>query len=88
MRLLMAVNCTVSFQYENKMIFTLQKRTVRVTAVSSLGIHAEIYSFIQTQQYTVLTLGIRTIFTDQLPTFHVFKKVHTMLASKSSTAYN
>jgi hypothetical protein len=28
----------------------------------------------QTQQYTVLTLGIRTIFTDLLPTFHVFKK--------------
>jgi len=39
------------------------------------------------QQYTVLTLGIGTIFTDQLPTFHVFKKVHTMLASKFSAGY-
>jgi hypothetical protein len=38
--------------------------------------------FRQTQQYTVLTLGIGTMFTDQLPTFHVLKKVHTMMASK------
>jgi hypothetical protein len=38
--------------------------------------------FRQTQQYTVLTLGMGTIFIDQLPTFHVFKKVHTMLAIK------
>jgi len=33
----------------------------------------------------VLTLGIGIIFIDQLPTFHVFKKVHIMLASKSSS---
>jgi hypothetical protein len=41
----------------------------------------------QTQQYTVLTLGIRTIFIDQLPTF-IFKEVHIMMASKSSTVYH
>jgi hypothetical protein len=40
------------------------------------------------QQYTVLKLGAGTIFIDQLPTFPVFKKVHTMLASKSSTVNN
>jgi hypothetical protein len=28
----------------------------------------------QTNQYTVVTLGIGTIFIDQLPTFHVFQK--------------
>jgi hypothetical protein len=33
----------------------------------------------------MLTLGIETIFMGQLPTFHVFKKVHTMFASKSLT---
>jgi hypothetical protein len=32
--------------------------------------------------------GIGTIITDQLPTFHVFKKVHTILASKYSTVYH
>jgi hypothetical protein len=42
----------------------------------------------QTQKYTVLTQGIGTIFTDQLQTFHVFKKVHSMLASRSSTGYH
>jgi len=36
----------------------------------------------------VLTLGLGTIFIDQLPTFHVFKKVHIMLASESSTVYH
>jgi hypothetical protein len=35
--------------------------------------------------FTVLTLGIGIIFVDQLPTFHVFKRVHTVLASKCST---
>jgi hypothetical protein len=35
--------------------------------------------FRQTQQYIVLTLGIGTIFTDQLLAFHVLKKLHTML---------
>jgi hypothetical protein len=39
----------------------------------------------QTQQYTVLTLGTCTIFIDKLPTF---QKVHTVLASKSSTVYH
>jgi hypothetical protein len=36
----------------------------------------------------VLTQRIRTIFIDQLPTFHVLKKVLTMLASKSSIVYH
>jgi hypothetical protein len=42
----------------------------------------------QTQQYTVLTLGIGIIFIDQVPTFNFFKKVHIMLASESSTVYH
>jgi hypothetical protein len=42
----------------------------------------------QTQQCTVLTLGIGTTFINQLPIFHVFKNVHTVLASKSSRVYN
>jgi hypothetical protein len=44
--------------------------------------------FRQTQQYTMVTLGIGAIFIEQLPTFHVFKNVHIMLASKSSTVYH
>jgi hypothetical protein len=32
--------------------------------------------FSQTQQYTVLTLGIGTIFIDQLPNFHVSKSAY------------
>jgi hypothetical protein len=39
------------------------------------------YSAIQ-----VLTLGVGMVVVDQLPAFHVFKKVH-MLASKSPTVY-
>jgi len=31
--------------------------------------------------------GINTIFIDQMPTYHVSKKVHLMLASKFSTVY-
>jgi hypothetical protein len=44
--------------------------------------------FRQIQLYTMLTHGIRTIFIDQLPAFHVFRKVLTLLASKSSTVYH
>jgi hypothetical protein len=40
--------------------------------------------FRQIHLHTVLTQVIRTIFIDQLPLFLVFRKVHTMLASKSS----
>jgi hypothetical protein len=39
--------------------------------------------FQKSQLYTLLTQEIRIIFTDQLRTFHVFRKVLTMLASKS-----
>jgi hypothetical protein len=39
----------------------------------------------QIHQYTVLTPAIGTIFIDQLPIFHVFKKVCIMLALESST---
>jgi len=44
--------------------------------------------FRQTQKLTMLTLGIGTIFIDQLLTFQIFKTVHTKLPSKSSTAYH
>jgi hypothetical protein len=44
--------------------------------------------FRQIQLYTVLTQGIRTVFIDQLPTFHVLSKVFTMLASKYLAVYN
>jgi hypothetical protein len=37
------------------------------------------------QLNTILTQGIETISIDQLPTFHVLKKVHTFLASKYSS---
>jgi len=36
----------------------------------------------QIHEYTMLRLGIGTIFIDQLQTFHVFKKGHTMLVSQ------
>jgi hypothetical protein len=36
------------------------------------------------EHFQTLALGVGTIITDQLPTFHDFKKVHTMLASKST----
>jgi len=44
--------------------------------------------FRQIQQNAMLTLGIGTIFIHQLPAFHVFRKVDTLLASKSSTVYH
>jgi hypothetical protein len=94
----------------SKIIFTLQKRTVRIIAgVKSKNSCRNIFmrlqilrlpweyifalmnfvvnnqEIFQIQQYTVFTLGTGTIFIDQLPTFHVIKKVHTVLASKSST---
>jgi hypothetical protein len=79
------------------MIFTLQKRTIRIIAgvkssnsCRNLFMRLEILplpcKYILTlmnlvvnnqehfQQNTVLTLGIGTIFIDQLPTSHVFKK--------------
>jgi hypothetical protein len=36
----------------------------------------------QIHLYTVLAQGTSTIYIDQLPVFHIFRKVHTMLASK------
>jgi len=30
--------------------------------------------------YTLLAQGTNTIYIDQLPVFHIFRKVHTMLA--------
>jgi hypothetical protein len=44
--------------------------------------------FRQIQLYTVPTQGTGTIFRDQLPSFHVFRKVLTTLASKCSTIYH
>jgi hypothetical protein len=40
------------------------------------------------QLYTVLTQETGMTFIFQLPTFHVFRKVHTTLASKFSTIYH
>jgi hypothetical protein len=37
--------------------------------------------------YTELIQRTNTIYTDQMPTFHVFRKVHSMLASELSTVY-
>jgi hypothetical protein len=42
----------------------------------------------QIHLYTILIQGIITICIDQMPTYHVFKNVHFMLASKFSTAYH
>ena len=35
--------------------------------------------FIQIHIYTILTQGISTVFIEQMPTYLVFKKVHSML---------
>jgi len=43
--------------------------------------------FRETQQYSY-NVRIGTIFIDQLPTVHIFKRVHTMLASKSLAVYH
>jgi hypothetical protein len=40
------------------------------------------------QLYAELTLEIVMFFIDQLPTFHVFRKVRTILASEFSTTYH
>jgi hypothetical protein len=42
----------------------------------------------QIHQYTVLIQGINTIFIDQLPTYHAFRKVHSILASEFSIVYH
>jgi hypothetical protein len=39
----------------------------------------------QTSLYTLLIQGVKSIRTNQLPTFHVFRKVHSMLVSEFST---
>jgi hypothetical protein len=36
----------------------------------------------------MLTLEVRTIFTDRIPTFHVLEKVLNILALKSSTLHH
>jgi len=38
--------------------------------------------------YTVVVQEISTIFTDQMPNFHVSRKVHSMLVSEFSTFYH
>jgi hypothetical protein len=42
----------------------------------------------QIYPYTVLIQGTNTIFIDQVPTLHVFGKVHSVLASKFSAVYS
>jgi hypothetical protein len=44
--------------------------------------------FKKIHQYTVLIQGISTFFIDQLPTYHAFGKVHSILASEFSTVYH
>jgi hypothetical protein len=55
-----------------------RRELLELLLVPSLGIHAETLSnFVVNKQehfQTMLILGIGTIFIDQLPTFHVFKK--------------
>jgi len=36
----------------------------------------------QIHLYAVLAQGMSSIYIDKLPVFHIFRKVHTMLASK------
>lgn len=43
---------------------------------------------IQIHLCAVLIQGISTIFTDQMPTFHVFRKVHSVLESEFLTVYH
>jgi len=43
--------------------------------------------FKQIRLYTILIQGISTILIDQISTYLVFKKVHSLLASKFSTVY-
>ena len=43
--------------------------------------------FIQIHMYTELIQRMSTIYTDQMPTFHIFRKVHSKLASELSTVY-
>jgi len=38
--------------------------------------------------YTVLIQGISTVVTDQMPNFHVFRKIGFVLGSEFSTLYN
>jgi hypothetical protein len=44
--------------------------------------------FKQIHQYTVLIQGISNIIIDQLPTYHAFGKLHSVLASEFSTVYH
>jgi len=43
--------------------------------------------FKQILMYTELIQRMSTIYADQMPTFHVFRKVHSMLSSEISTVY-
>jgi len=44
--------------------------------------------FKQIHLYTMLIQGLSITFIDQMPTYLVFKKVHSMLAQKVSTIYH
>jgi hypothetical protein len=59
-------------------ILTLERRGIKQTTAEDFQIH----------QYAVLTQAISTIFIDQLPTYHAFRKVHSILVSGSSIAYH
>jgi hypothetical protein len=64
----------------SKKIFTLQKKTVRLMAgVKPRNSCRSLFNRSE---------GIKISFIDQLPTSHVFKRVHIMQGSKSSTVYH
>jgi hypothetical protein len=44
-------------------------------------------NFKQIQVYNVLIQETNTVLTEQLPTFQVFRKIHTMLSSKHTMVY-
>jgi len=47
-----------------------------------------IFYIVKPKEITILIQGISRIFLDQMPTYLVFKKVHSMLAYKFSTVYH
>jgi hypothetical protein len=49
-------------------------------------LHCKYEEKFQVTLYTALPQRMRTIFIDQMLTFYVFRKVHSMLASEFATA--
>lgn len=51
-------------------------------------LHCKYEEKFQVTLYTALPQRMRTIFKDQMLTFYVFRKVHSMLASEFATGYH